>query len=67
MIVIVFTFHNKNLVFLSEIYIQEIGRHYRLDQIFFLVPNLLSMVIEINEQEFKIDNQNSDNSACFLK
>ena len=52
---------------LSEIYIQEIGRHYRLDRIFFLVPNLLSLVIEINEQEFKIDIQNSDNSAGFFK
>ena len=67
MIVIVFTFHNKNLVFLSEIYIQEIGRHYRLDWIFFLVPNLLSLIIEIKKQDIKIDGQNSDNSACFLK
>ena len=52
---------------LSEIYIQEIRRHYRLDRIFFLLPNLLFLVIEINEQEFKIDGQNSDYSACFLK
>ena len=51
---------------LSEIYIQEIGRHYRLDRIFFLVSNLLFLVIEINEQEFKIDVQNSYNNACFL-
>ena len=52
---------------LSEIYIQEIGRHYRLARIFFLVPNLLSLVIEIKKQDIKIDGQNSDNSACFLK
>ena len=52
---------------LSEIYIQEIGRHYRLDRIFFLVPNLLSLVIEINEQEFKIDVQNSVNQCLFLE
>ena len=39
---------------LSEIYIQEIGKHYRLDRIFFLVPKLLTLVIEINEREFKI-------------
>ena len=52
---------------LSEIYIQAIGRHYRLDRIFFLVPNFLFLVIEINEQEFKIDGQNFDNSEHILK
>ena len=34
---------------------------------FFLVPNLLFLVIEINEQEFKIDDQNSDNRCLFLE
>ena len=52
---------------LSEIYIEEIRRHYRLGRIFFLLPNFLFLVIEIKKQDIKIDGQYSDNSACFLK
>ena len=52
---------------LSEIYLEEIRRHYRLGRIFFLLPNFLFLVIEIKKQDIKIDGQYSDNSACFLK